>query len=473
MQQLLVLLAERDEAVAARDEAIASLSARVAELEAQVGRNSSNSSKPPSSDGYAKPKPKPRSLREKSGRRPGKQPGAGGRHLSRVADPDRTVTHRPDRCGGCGAGLAEAFVAGEQVRQVFDLPAVALEVTEHRAQVCRCCCGATTTAAFPAQATAPACYGPRVEAVGAYLLARQHLPVERAAEAMADCFGAPVSTGWLARVLPKAAERLEDFLAVVRSGLQAAEVAHFDETGGRVNGKLNWVHVACTEALTAYHLAPGRGKDSIDAGNVLPHFHGTAVHDGLAAYRRYDVTHALCAAHHLRELAGLGEETGQDWPGQLAELLVEIHRTVQEAKRQGRGNLSRRKLRRFRRRYRELVAEGQALNPPPPRTGKPGRPKLGRPAALLRRLDIYQHDVLRFATDFAVCFDNNQAERDVRMVKLQQKISGGWRSHTGAEAFLDVRSYLSTARKHGKDALDVLQAAFTGQTWTPAAGPAP
>jgi len=206
---------------------------------------------------------------------------------------------------------------------------------------------------------------------------------------------------------------------------------------------------------------------------VLPVFTGVAVHDGLTSYRRYDVVHALCGAHHLRELVGMAEATGQDWPTALADLLAEVHKAVLAAKADGKSALSARRLADYRRRYETLVTQGRRLNPPPPRTGKRGRPKLGPAGSLLRRLDEYQDDVLRFATDFAVSFDNNQAERDVRMVKLQQKISGGWRSQTGADAFLAVRSYLSTARKQKQGALDVLAELFAGRPWIPALGASP
>ena len=475
--RLRAMLAERDATLVERDRLVVELSARVLELsarvtqlEARVSKNSQNSSKPPSSDAFVKPPP--RSLRRSSGRQPGKQPGGQGFALKPRPEPDEVVVHAPGACRSCGDDLSNAPVVGEQVRQVFDLPPIELEVTEHRAQRRACSCGAVTTAAFPPEATAPTCYGPGVAALGAYLLGRQHLPVDRAAEAMADCFGAPVSTGWLASLLPAAAERLEGFLAAARSHLAAADVAHFDETGGRVGAKLWWIHVACTDSLTVYHLASGRGKDSIDAGGVLPTFAGVAVHDGLASYRRYDVSHGLCAAHHLRELAGIGEATGQDWPTALADLLVAMHVAVQDAKADGKTTLPRRRLKAYRARYDALVTEGQRLNPPPPRTGKAGRPKLGPAGALLRRLQVYVDDVLRFATDFQVPFDNNQAERDIRMVKLQQKISGGWRSQTGAKSFLAVRSYLSTARKQNQDALQVLRVLFTGNAWVPA-GPGP
>jgi len=364
-------------------------------------------------------------------------------------------------------------VVGQESRQVFDLPPIELVVIEHQAERRECGCGVVTTATFPAEATAPTCYGPGVAALGAYLLARQHLPVERAAECLADCFGAPVSTGYLAGLLPGAAARLEAFLALVRKELTQAEVAHFDETGGRVKGKLWWIHVACTDRYTLYHLDPRRGKTAMDAAGVLPSFTGVAVHDGLAAYRQYTAAeHGLCNVHHLRELAGIGELTGQSWPSELAELLVEIALAVEVARANGATALPTRRLAGYRRRYDTLVTAGKELNPPPPRTGKRGRPALGPAGSLLARLHTHREDVLRFATDLRVSFTNNEAERDVRMVKLQQKISGGWRSQTGAESFLAVRSYLSTAREHGQQAMDVLRSLFTEGAWLPAtAGP--
>jgi len=457
--------------VVERDAVIASLVARVEELEARLGRNSRNSSQPPSSDDPFT-KPPPRSLRDKTGRRPGKQPGDRGARLEPRAAPDEIEVHVPDRCAGCGEDLSLAEALGDRRRQVFDLPPVWLRVVEHRAQRRRCgCCGVLTTAAFPAEATAATCYGPGVAALGAYLLGRQHLPVARAAELMADCLGAPVSTGWLAGLLPAAAAELEPFTAQVRDQLRTALVAHFDETGARVAGKLWWVHVACTDTLTMYHRAPSRGSKSADLGGVLPGFTGVAVHDGLSSYRSYEVPHQLCNAHHLRELTALDEalgKTGITWPKQTAELLVEIHTAVKHTKEAGRTGLTARQLSGFRRRYRALIAQGWAAHPPPPPTGKQGRPKLGVAGSLVRRLDLYQDDVLRFATDFTVPFDNNQAERDIRMIRLQEKISTGWRAEHGIDAFLTVRSYLSTARKHRRNALGVLRELFAGTPWLPA-----
>ncbi|WP_427019251.1 IS66 family transposase (plasmid) [Pseudarthrobacter sp. P1] len=300
-------------------------------------------------------------------------------------------------------------------------------------------------------------------------MGRHHLPVARTAELMADAFGAPVSTGWLASLQPRAKKLLEPFLEAARARVRHAGVAHFDETGARVQGKLAWVHVASTGAVTLLHLAPARSGGSIEAGGILGHgFNGVAVHAGLPAYRRYPVRHGLCNAHHLRELAGIAEAGGQDWPLRMADLLVEMLVAVDGAKAAGKTSLNKWVLRGRRRRYRRLIARGVGLNPLPPPTGKRGRPAMGPVRSLLKRLDTYEDDVLRFAHDFTVSFDNNHAERDVRMVKLQQKVSGSWRSWEGAEAFLAVRSYVGTARKQGKNAGGALRDLFCGNPWIPA-----
>ena len=341
-----MLLAERDVALAQLDALIAALAARVAELEARLGSNSRNSSKPPSSDGLAKPAPK--SLRKPSGRKPGMQQGDPGFQLQPREVPDEVRTHVPTGCDGCGADLAHAPVVGVETRQVFDLPMIELIAIEHRAQRRECGCGAVTRAAFPAEATAPTCYGPGVTALAVYLLGRRHFPVERAAECLQEAFSAAASTGWLSSLLQKAAARLEGFLTVAREQLAAARVAHFDETGGRVAGKLHWIHVACNDTWMLLHLDRKRGRVAMDAAGVLPNFRGIAIHDGLVVYRQYDeALHGLCNAHHLRELAGMAELTGQAWPTRLAELLVKLHVAVEIAKANGKTKLPARRLMTF------------------------------------------------------------------------------------------------------------------------------
>jgi transposase len=257
------------------------LAARVAELERQLAKHSGNSSRPPSSDGLAKP-PVAKRARQPGTRRPGKQPGAPGAHLAQVADPDQVVVHRPVACGGCGGDLTLALVTGVEVRQVFDLPEVRLWVCEHRAERRQCACGHVTAGVFPEQARAAACYGPGVRAVGAYLAVQRHLPVERAAQVLGDALGASVSAGTLVSLAAEGAVGLGGFVDRVREQLARAEVAHFDQTGARVAGRLHWVHSASTPLLSWFTVHPKRGVAAMDAAGVLRGFQGVAVHDAVA-----------------------------------------------------------------------------------------------------------------------------------------------------------------------------------------------
>jgi transposase len=278
-----------------------------------------------------------------------------------------------------------------------------------------------------------------------------------------------VSTGTLQAWVEAGADGLEEFIEQVRAQLAASPVVHVDETGARAAGKLHSVHEAVTETVALYRLHSKRGKEGIDALGVLPGYRGVAVHDGFTPYRRFsDCLHALCNSHHLRELIAVEEQGGQPWASELARLLVELNSTVENAKQQGHAHLDDTVLERFQRRYRTLIDTGLALNPEPQRTGKRGRPKQGKTRSLLLRLDHYQDDVLRFAHDFRVPFSNNQGERDLRMIKLQQKISGCWRTTNGAANFLTLRSYIQTARKQGKNILAVLEQATEGHPWLPA-----
>jgi transposase len=442
--------------------------ARIAELEARLNTNSKNSSKPPSSDGYSKPQPRSRRLR--TGRKPGKQPGTPGTHLAQVAVADEVVVHAPPACGGCGGSLVEAEVVQTEARQVFDLPPIRLLVTEHRAEHRRCSCGITTAARFPSEVSAPVQYGPGVQALGVYLGVYQHVPFERTAQMLADCFGASLSTGTLTAAQTACAAGLSNVTESIRQQLIAAPVAHFDETGARVEGGLQWIHSASTDRLTLYTVHPRRGVEGMEAGGVLPDFTGVAVHDGWAAYRHYGSAHGLCNAHHLRELTGAAEQAGQGWATDMIELLVETKRSVDAARADGHERLDPRMLDRYRQRYSAIIDAGHRANPPVMLV-TPGRrrPARSKAANLLARLDSLRDDVLRFATDLSVPFDNNLSERDVRMVKLQQKISGCWRSPAGAGRFCDIRSFISTVRKQGGNVLDALRGVFEGHPALPAA----
>ena len=448
--------------------AIEKLGLENVELRARLGMNSRNSSKPPSSDGYDKPAPKSRRVR--SGKKPGKQPGDPGHHLAQRVDPDDTKIHPPENCDKCGKDLSDAEVSGVIRRQVFDLPPVALFCTEHQAQRRRCSCGAETTGTFPAEATAPACYGPALRAYVCYLVTRQHIPVARVAEQLRDTHGAPISTATIIAMVKEGAAMLAEFLTQVRDLLRDADVVHADETGLRVEAALAWVHAISTGDLTLYHLNKGRGSDAMDAMGVIEHLRGVLVHDGWSPYRNYEnLTHRLCNSHHLRELEAAGSTEGQSWATDMATLLTATWQRVLEARTAGQRSLSDEVLAEVCENYQRIIAAGHVANPPVAPSGKRGRTKRTKAHNLLLRLDAYADDVLRFATDFAVPFDNNLCERDVRMVKIAQKISGGFRSTEGAEAFLAMRSYLSTAAKRGMNRLEALQRLFTGETWMPAA----
>jgi transposase len=443
----------------------AALGKRVAELERQVSLTSRNSSKPPSSDGLAKPRV---SLRVHSGRHPGKQPGAPGRHLAQVDIPDHVVLHSAVQCGSCGADMDDAEVVGTEVRQVFDLPPPRVVVTEHQLQKRRCsCCGAISAAAFPQSVSAPTQYGPGVRALITYLSVGHHLPVDRAARLLAECMGHPVATGTIVATVAACAARLQGFTTEVRDQLRKAPLAHFDETGARIEGRLHWMHSASTNDLTLYTANAKRGTVAFRAAGVLEHFTGVAVHDGWSPYRKYDVLHALCNAHHLRELIAVKEQTGQRWVGSMIDLLLDLKAAVAVAKEGGEDELAPLVLDQYRQRYALVIDDARLLHPPATPTGRRGRPKRSTAANLLERLDVYRDDVVRFGSDFLVPFDNNLAERDIRMVKLQQKISGCWRSLAGAETFCTVRSYISTARKQDQSVLECLRAVFEENPWMP------
>ncbi|MDQ3678234.1 MAG: IS66 family transposase [Actinomycetota bacterium] len=454
--------------MAAQEAVIVELRAMIAALDARLGANSRNSSRPPSSEGLSKPAvdPKRRSLRRSSGRAQGGQEGHEGTRLEPVAVPDERVEHPPERCEGCGGDLAGAErLEGDERRQVFDLPpGTLLRVVEHVAER-RCCgCGHVSAGRFPAGIGAPTQYGPGIRALGVYLCVFQHLPYDRAAQALRDLAGAAVSTGTLSGWVAQAAAGLTDFDERLRELLTGAKVAHFDETGARIAGRLGWVHSASTDTLTRYTAHARRGGEAIDDAGVLPGFGGVAVHDGWAPYRNYaGCDHGLCNVHHLRELQAAAE-AGHAWPVAMSCLLLDTKDLVERARAAGADRLEAAALGELDASYQTILAMGRDEHPA--RDGKKTKAH-----NLLVRLERYQPDVLRFAYDFRVPFSNNQAEQDIRMVKLQQKISGCWRTREGAERFLQIRSYISTARKHGHDTLEALGRLAAGRPWLPDAAP--
>lgn len=438
---------------------IAELTAQVEELARRLGQNSGNSSLPPSSDRFAKPK---RQRRKASGRKPGKQPGAPGAGLALVADPDEVIEHEPGACGGCGAGLDGAEAAGMIVRQVRDVPLVGVRVVEHRLHKRACGCGAVTTATAPVGVDEPVSYGPNLRAVAVYLVVFQHVPVERAALLIADLTGAQVSTGWVSAQIARAADALVDVEALIKTLLTLAAVIGVDETSVNVAGNKQWLHVARTERLTAYHLHESRGRVAVNEFGVLPGYSGTVVRDALAVYDAYPAACALCAAHLIRELTAVAEQqpTAQ-WPVQARSALADLAALATAANEQGLPAIPPDQAAEPLRLLRHAVLVGLSEHP-----RAAGR-KQSKARNLLERLRDRQADILRFTTDSDVPFTNNGSERDLRPVKTQLKISGCHRAATGARAWLRVRGYISTVRKHGEDVLTAIHDAITGNPWHP------
>lgn len=451
--------------LAERDALIAQLQARIVELEARLGMNSKNSHRPPSSDGPAKPVP--RSLRGKSGRKPGGQPGHPGDTLRLTDDPDETVRHVPDRCRGCGTGLRGRPVTRVIRRQVFDLPEPApLHVVEHQLVAKTCWCGTETVAAAPdGVAAAPASYGPRLRAVTVYLQFAQFCARWRTAQAVKDLFGVPVSAGTVSAWGQAAAAGLDGFLDRARGLLQAAEVVGFDETSMRVDGANWWVHTASTPQVSLLTVHQRRGTEGADAAGVLPAYTGVAVHDAWAPYDTYtEATHALCGAHLLRELVAVTESspTGGQWAVRVADVLRQAKTAADDACRDGATGLDPEWLTRMSRAYTAAATVGYNVT-----SGRTNEVE-AKHHALARRLLDRRDDILRFAYDLRVPFDNNGSERDLRMVKLRQKISGTMRIPQGAQDFATIRSYLQTGLKQGQNALHILTTLFEGHPWPPA-----
>jgi transposase len=439
---------------------VAALQERVGELERQLGLNSSNSSKPPSSDGLKKPPrvPRVRSLRERSGKKSGGQKGHRGETLRPVENPDVIVDHYPGMCAKCSAKVSTDTSRAYRSRQVVDIPEPKAVVTEHRAHGCACpSCDTVTWAAFPEDVRAPVQYGAQICAFVVYLLNYQLLPEDRLAELLSDLFGLRMVPATIARMSAACARRFQGFADAVRERVAAARVKHMDETGFRIGGRTQWLHIFSTALLTFYRVAAKRGS-------LLSGVTGIIVHDHWKPYYTMKgVLHALCNAHHLRELKALVEIEKEEWARKMQRLLRRACHAVNLARDRG-VRLKPPLIALFQQSYERILKEGIAfheIQPPLERAGerkRRGRKRRRTGHNLLLRLSTRKEDVLRFLTDPDVPFTNNQAEQDGRMMKVKQKISGGFRSEEGANTFVTIRSVISTAKKQGWNVLDTLTA---------------
>jgi transposase len=453
---------EVEELIASLKREIEALRAENAELRRRLGLDSSNSSKPPSSDGLKK---KPRilgSLRTRSGKPSGGQKGHRGDTLRQVANPDRIVEHAATLCRHCCAGLDAGSAVGAEKRQVFDLPERMIEVTEHRAAI-HCCpnCRGETRAAFPEGVVSPTQYGERIKAAAIYLNVQQLIPEDRAAQALNDLFGAPlICPASLVAWVGKKAQELSPVYEAIGRRVAEAAVRHLDETGYRIAGKLRWLHTTSSLAFTFYRAGEKRGDIPSDLQG------GVVVHDHFLAYRGMDeVDHAFCNAHILRELQALIEFDSEPWAELMRAVLLDANDAVNAAREAGAATLAPQTLAALVERYWAAVRLGLAFHRQLPKLEKKansrGRAKQRPGHNLLERLKTFKTETLRFMTDFDVPFTNNLAEQDLRMMKVKMKISGCFRTLEGAQIFAQLRSVVSTARKQTRNILQTLAATPT------------
>lgn len=464
-------LCELSAAVVELSATIEHLKHRVKELENQLAQNSSNSNKPPSSDVFKKYK----DLQSKSKRKPGGQKGHPGQTLQIVENPDYVTWHRVKKKCSCGHVLKDQTVQTYRRRQVFDIPPIKVQVTEHRAEVKTCPqCGQTHKALFPEEVAAPVQYGSNLKAIAIYLRGYQLLPSQRTAELFEDVFSCPISEGVLDSILKEGSAHLEEPVERIKEQLKVSSPVNFDETGMSSNGDTYWLHTASTKELTYYSIHQRCGQEAMNDIGILPAYQGTAIHDSLSAYFTYQqCRHGLCNAHHLRELTFIKERYDQSWASEMIKCLLEIKHKTEKAREARQRQLSQRQIKYFERLYQSIVEKGYKANllrDPPEGRNKRGRPKKGKARCLVERFDIHCQKVLAFMYDFNVPFDNNLAERDIRMAKLKQKISGTFRSEDMAHDFCRIRSFISTVRKQSRKIIEAIGTIFSGSPFIPVYG---
>jgi transposase len=436
--------------------------ARISELEGRLKKDSHNSSKPPSSDGLRR---KTHSLRKPSGKKSGGQEGHSGQTLRFAETADLISTHRPQHCQECGTCLQEMAGRVVESRQVHDLPQIRLQVTQHQVEeICCPHCCAVTRGSFPPDVSAPVQYGPRVRGWAVYLNQYELVPMERTRQILMQGLGCSISQGTLTNWVQLASRRLQQTYDTIKQFVIASRLIHGDETGLHINKMLHWLHTASTRFLTYLAWHRKRGKLAMDAIGILPAYQGRIMRDRLSSYDQYACEQSICGAHLLRDLTRVFEQFKQKWARTMLRVLVAINHVACSFRSLGATCVPKEIRDRWVARYFHVLALGYAAQPPPvPRPpGKRGRPPQTDAKNLLDALLQRAHQVLAFLDDLAIPFTNNQAERDLRMVKVQQKISGTFRSDDGATAFCRIRSYLSTLHKQGRPLLEALVAVFLG-----------
>ncbi len=457
IQQLETALEQQNVLMQQMQEQMGSLTHQVKSLQERQAKDSHNSSLPPSSDRFRR---KTKSLRKKSEKKSGGQEGHPGVSLPWSSKPDEIIEKRVEQCEACPHDLHEVAVCHVERRQVHDIPPPRPIVQEYRAEHKQCpVCQHITAARFPQEVAAPIQYGPMIGAVAVYLVHQQLVPLARAAEVMLDLLGVQMSEGTICTLMQRCATNLRDVEQQIKDVLVKADVIHQDETGLTVLGKRYWMHDTSTQTLTHYHVDKSRGQQALEAIGILPKFQGVSIHDRWGSYFLYGCEHALCLVHLLRDLLFLAEEQQAVWATDLKELLLEMKTATEQAREEGKHRLHPLEVVAWEAAFLRVLDEGDLVTPratAPP--GKKGRCKQSAARNLLDSLRKHQQAVFCFLEDLRVDFDNNLAERDLRMIKVQQKVSGCFRSLGGAQAFSRIRGYLSTLRKQGLPLLSALKA---------------
>ena len=444
---------------------IAELNQTIQELKEQLNKNSKNSSKPPSSDGLKKPAPK--SLRKPSGKKAGGQNGHQGTHLAVITAPDAIVKHMPSACEGCPHyQVCKGTACIAEKRHVIDA-VVTVNVTEHQILELPVCMlhGDTRRGQFPSDIKATVQYGENLQALSVALNTVGAVSIKRTHEILSGVFNIPIATGTISNMVKRCAHSLSDTVNKIKDKVVGSALGHFDETGTRVDKKLWWVHNASNCEYTYLDISPKRGFKGMEQCGVLTEFTGIAVHDCWASYWSYpDIQHAVCCAHLLRELTGITENhPEQKWASAFIDLLLDMKKVKEKAVENGRDSLSYYYYQKFDRKYDNLIEQARKENPLPKTTEKKrGRKKKGKILALVERLANYKASVCLFIHNFMVPFDNNQAERDLRMIKVKTKVSGCFRTEEGARDYLKIMSYVGTAHKQGYNAYEAIKNAISG-----------
>lgn len=465
-QEQLQLLREqlqlKDQLIAEQATMIRLLEDRVAVLENNYKKNSANSNKPPSTDRVRVQRPQ--SLRTKSGKKPGGQHGHPGQGLSFRATPDEVVIHPVKQCTHCGKHLGSRPVTEYECRQVFDLPAVRMVVTEHRSEMKACPhCHTLSKAIFPQGVSQPVQYGENVQQWAVYFTQYQLLPYHRTAGIFSDLFGHALSPSFLVANNRRCAAQVQPFVEDLKGKLHQQAVLNGDETGFYFEGSRQWLHTLCTERHSYYAVHAKRGTEAMKDMNILPQYKGVLVHDGWKPYHDFGCEHALCNVHHLRDLTFCEQVEKSEWAAGAKAFLLALHTKVQRAKEAGAEALSQGQWQYWRKKYDDLVGEGERLHPVAEKQkGKRGVVKKTKTQNMIERFRKYKEQILAFAKDFVIPFGNNLAEQAIRMMKVKQKVSGCFRSRQGAEDFADIRSYIATMKKQGISIIEALRAAVNG-----------